>query len=149
MNAGMPDSAKTRLLRIALFGAGRHAQHHARAILRCPEAKLIAVADPSDTAQAAMRATDDQLRSRNLKSVLDEAKAAREIVTTIGGQLETMLLQGFQIERDTVDVARAEHAAEESHEAVARLQDVVDARRRAASRLNDLFTPEGETGARA
>jgi len=99
-------------------------------------------------AQAAMRATDDQLRSRNLKSVLDESKAAREIVTTIGGQLETMLLQGFQIERDTVDVARAEHAAEESHEAVARLQDVVDARRRAASRLNDLFTPEGETGAR-
>jgi hypothetical protein len=96
-----------------------------------------------------MQATDDQLRSRNLKAVLEESKAAREMVTTIGGQLETMLLQGFQIERDTVDVARAEHAAQESHEAVARLQDVVDARRRAATRLNDLFTPEGETGARA
>ncbi len=100
-------------------------------------------------ARAAMQATDDQLRSRNLKAVLEESKAAREMVTTIGGQLETMLLQGFQIERDTVDVARAEHAAQESHEAVARLQDVVDARRRAATRLNDLFTPEGETGARA
>ena len=94
-------------------------------------------------------ASDDALRSQNLKAVLDESKAAREMVTTIGGQLETMLLQGFQIERDTVDVARAEHAATESHEAVARLQDVVDARRRAASRLNDLFTPEGETSARA
>jgi predicted dehydrogenase/nucleoside-diphosphate-sugar epimerase len=63
MNAGMPDSAKTRLLRIALFGAGRHAQHHARAILRCPEAKLIAVADPSDTAQAAMRAIVPEVQS--------------------------------------------------------------------------------------
>ena len=63
MNAGMPDSAKSRLLRIALFGAGRHAQHHARAILRCPEAKLIAVADPSDTAQAAMRAIVPEVQS--------------------------------------------------------------------------------------
>lgn len=44
-----------RTLRIALFGAGRHAQHHARAIMRCPEARLVAVADPSETAQAAMR----------------------------------------------------------------------------------------------
>lgn len=42
-------------LRIALFGAGRHAQHHARAIARCSGAELVAVADPSDAAQAAMR----------------------------------------------------------------------------------------------
>ena len=47
-----PDS---RPLRIALIGAGRHAQHHARAILRCPGVQLVAVADPSDAAQAAMR----------------------------------------------------------------------------------------------
>jgi hypothetical protein len=91
----------------------------------------------------------DELRNRNLKAVLEEAKAARAMVATIGGQLDTMLLQGFQIERDTVDVVRAENAATESHEAVARLQDVVDARRRAAARLGELFTPEGETSARA
>lgn len=91
----------------------------------------------------------DELRTRNLKAVLEEAKAARAMVATIGGQLDTMLLQGFQIERDTVDVVRAENAAAESHEAVARLQDVVDARRRAAARLGELFTPEGETSARA
>ncbi len=48
-------SAQTSLLRIALFGAGRHAQHHARAILKCHGAELVAVADPSDTAQAAMK----------------------------------------------------------------------------------------------
>src|SRR5947209_16704668 len=45
----------TRRLRIALFGAGRHAQHHARAILSCTGAELVAVADPSDVAGAAMR----------------------------------------------------------------------------------------------
>jgi len=45
----------SRLLRIALIGAGRHAQHHARAILRCPGVQLVAVADPSGAAQAAMR----------------------------------------------------------------------------------------------
>lgn len=55
MNERMPASGDSRLLRIALFGAGRHAQHHARAILRCPQAQLVAVADPSDVAQAAMR----------------------------------------------------------------------------------------------
>ncbi|MCC2640016.1 MAG: uncharacterized protein K0S45_429 [Nitrospira sp.] len=45
----------THPLRIALIGAGRHAQHHARAILRCSGVQLVAVADPSDAAQAAMR----------------------------------------------------------------------------------------------
>jgi predicted dehydrogenase/nucleoside-diphosphate-sugar epimerase len=50
-----PTTFQVRPLRIALFGAGRHAQHHARAILRCPAAELVAVADPSDAAQAAMR----------------------------------------------------------------------------------------------
>jgi len=50
-------------IRIALFGAGRHAQHHARAILRCPGAELIAVADPSDAAQAAMRAIVPGIKS--------------------------------------------------------------------------------------
>ncbi|HEU4684023.1 MAG TPA: Gfo/Idh/MocA family oxidoreductase [Nitrospira sp.] len=42
-------------MRVALFGAGRHAQHHARAIGRCRGAHLVAVADPSEVAQAAMR----------------------------------------------------------------------------------------------
>ncbi len=55
-NRGMsPYPSGASSLRIALFGAGRHAQHHARAILRCPSAQLLSVADPSDAAQAAMR----------------------------------------------------------------------------------------------
>ncbi|MGQ0810830.1 MAG: Gfo/Idh/MocA family oxidoreductase [Nitrospiraceae bacterium] len=47
--------SQIRPFRVALIGAGRHAQHHARAILRCPDVELVAVADPSDTATAAMR----------------------------------------------------------------------------------------------
>ncbi|MCE3222713.1 MAG: uncharacterized protein K0S58_893 [Nitrospira sp.] len=50
-----PTTNDSRPLRIALIGAGRHAQHHARAILRCPGVQLVAVADPSDAAQAGMR----------------------------------------------------------------------------------------------
>ncbi|MDC8447065.1 MAG: Gfo/Idh/MocA family oxidoreductase [Nitrospira sp.] len=52
MNPSYPNGD---LVRVALFGAGRHAQHHARAIGRCAGAQLVAVADPSDVAQAAMR----------------------------------------------------------------------------------------------
>lgn len=44
------------ILRVALFGAGRHAQHHARAIMRCAGVRLVAVADPSQEATTAMRA---------------------------------------------------------------------------------------------
>lgn len=50
-----PTINDPRPLRVALIGAGRHAQHHARAILRCPGVHLVAVADPSEPAQAAMR----------------------------------------------------------------------------------------------
>ena len=49
-------------LRIALFGAGRHAQHHARAILRCSATELVAVADPTESAQAAMRSVVPSVR---------------------------------------------------------------------------------------
>ncbi len=55
MTSPLPTVSQTSPLRIALFGSGRHAQHHARAILRCSGAELVAVADPSDVAQAAMR----------------------------------------------------------------------------------------------
>jgi predicted dehydrogenase/nucleoside-diphosphate-sugar epimerase len=49
-------SAPANPLRIALFGGGRHAQHHARAISRCPGATLVAVADPSEGARSAVQA---------------------------------------------------------------------------------------------
>lgn len=82
----------------------------------------------------------ERLRQENLRAVLDESRAARETATTIAERLETMLLQGFQIDRDVVDVTRAAAAATESHETVARLQDVVDARRRASARLGSLLS---------
>lgn len=50
-------------LRIALLGAGRHAQHHAQAIVRCPNVELVAVADPFESALAAMRAISPSIRT--------------------------------------------------------------------------------------
>ena len=50
------SSFETRPLCIALFGAGHHARHHARAILKCPGVELTSVADPSHAAQVAMHA---------------------------------------------------------------------------------------------
>ena len=52
MTANPPPVAR---IRVALVGAGRHAQHHARAILRVPSAELIAIADPSEPARNAIR----------------------------------------------------------------------------------------------
>ena len=49
-----------RMLRIALFGTGRHAY----AILRCAAAELIAVLDPSDIAQTAMLSDVENCESR-------------------------------------------------------------------------------------
>lgn len=49
-------AATSAPLRIALFGAGQHAIHHARAILRCPGVQIVAVADPSPGARGAMQA---------------------------------------------------------------------------------------------
>lgn len=43
-----------RLLRVAIIGAGRHAQHHARAIGKCSQTQLVGVSDPADSALAAV-----------------------------------------------------------------------------------------------
>ncbi|MDF0643651.1 MAG: Gfo/Idh/MocA family oxidoreductase [Nitrospira sp.] len=64
MNIGEEQSS-IRSLRIALIGAGRHAQHHVRAILRCSGADLVAVADPSDAAQAAMKQVAPRAKQYN------------------------------------------------------------------------------------
>jgi hypothetical protein len=87
---------------------------------------------------------DRRLRDENVRAVMEEAQAAREMVDTIGERLDTMLLQSFRIERETIDLVRATEAARESHETVKRLQDVVDARRSAAQRLAGILSPEEE-----
>ena len=73
-----------------------------------------------------------------------EAVAADELIATIGQRLETILLQMSQIDRETIDLVRADEAVRESGEAVQRLQDVVESRRRAASRLISVLSPEDE-----
>jgi predicted dehydrogenase/nucleoside-diphosphate-sugar epimerase len=49
------QSTSANELKIALFGAGQHARHHARAILRCPGTRIVAVADPSPAARSMMQ----------------------------------------------------------------------------------------------
>ncbi len=50
-----PATPRTGPIRVALVGGGKMAQHHARAIARCNfPAQVVAVADPSESARAAM-----------------------------------------------------------------------------------------------
>lgn len=52
----MPQESTSHrsFLRIGIFGAGRHAQHHARAIQRCRATQLVGVADPTPVARELM-----------------------------------------------------------------------------------------------
>jgi hypothetical protein len=87
---------------------------------------------------------DQRLRQQNIDAVRAEAVAADELIATIGHRLETILLQMSQIDRETIDLVRADEAVRESGEAVQRLQDVVESRRRAASRLISVLSTEDE-----
>jgi len=61
-------------LRVALFGAGRHAQHHARAVLRCPGVRVVAAADPSEAAHEAMRTIVPAIKSYETPQALLSAE---------------------------------------------------------------------------
>ncbi len=99
------------------------------------------------SAGSSAAATATELRQRNIDAVRSEAQAADELIVTIGHRLETILLQTSQIDRETIDMARADEAVRGSEEAVERLQDVVESRRRAADRLISVLSTEGDVGA--
>ena len=96
------------------------------------------------TPVAAAAEADRRLRQENIEAVRAEAAAADALIQTIGQRLETILLQTSQIDRETIDLVRADEAVRESGEAVQRLQDVVESRRRAASRLITVLSAEDE-----
>jgi len=87
----------------------------------------------------------ERLRQVNIDAVRAEANAADELIVTIGHRVETILLQTSQIDRETIDIVRADEAVRESGEAVERLQDVVESRRRAADRLISALSTDDET----
>lgn len=99
-------------------------------------------ASPMAGSPSSIGSDDLRLRDENIRTVRAEAAGARQMTTTITHRLETMLLQASQMERETIDLVRAEEAARESSEAVARLQDVVNARRAAAARLAATLSPD-------
>ena len=70
--------------------------------------------------------------------------AADELIETIGHRLETILLQTSQSTGRRSTWFRADEAVRESGEAVQRLQDVVESRRRAASRLISVLSTDDE-----
>jgi hypothetical protein len=102
------------------------------------------VIDASTVARPSPASDDRNLRQQNIDAVRAEAVAADELIQTIGQRLETILLQMSQIDRETIDLVRADEAVRESGEAVQRLQDVVESRRRAASRLISVLSTEDE-----
>jgi ribosomal protein L25 (general stress protein Ctc) len=99
------------------------------------------------SAGSSAAATATELRQRNIDAVRSEARAADELIVTIGHRLETILLQTSQIDRETIDMVRADEAVRGSEEAVERLQDVVESRRRAADRLISVLSTESDVGA--
>jgi hypothetical protein len=109
--------------------------------------------DPADGASTRRKADAEtaspaqRLRQQNIDAVRGEATAADELIVTIGQRLETILLQTSQIDRETIDIVRTDEAVRESGEAVQRLQDVVESRRRAADRLISVLGTEDEPGA--
>jgi hypothetical protein len=87
---------------------------------------------------------EDALRQQNIEAVRSEAQAADALIATIGQRLETILLQMSQLDRETIDLVRADAAVRESGEAVQRLQDTVESRRRAATKLIAVLSSEDE-----
>ncbi|OGN81111.1 MAG: hypothetical protein A2X23_05250 [Chloroflexi bacterium GWC2_73_18] len=97
-------------------------------------------------AEGRRRGTDDDdvtaLWHQNVEAVRGEAVSARELVADLTQKLETMLLQAFQMDREAIDLVRVAEAERESSASITRLQDVVNARRKAASRLIAVLGPE-------
>jgi hypothetical protein len=105
---------------------------------------IVARNDGQAGAASAPVGTEDALRQQNIEAVRSEAQAADGLTATIGQRLETILLQMSQLDRETIDLVRADAAVRESGEAVQRLQDTVESRRRAATKLIAVLSTEDE-----
>jgi hypothetical protein len=108
--------------------------------------------DHGPRSQMSAAASDQQqsatsLRRRNVEAVGRAAAEAEAMVDLIGRRLETVLLQVFQMENEAIDLVTAVEAREGSAEPIERLQEIVDARRQAASQLIEALSPSSSTWA--
>ena len=124
--------------------SARQAESLERVLAIVARNDTLAGASSGGTGPGSASTADRDLRQQNIDAVRAEAVAADELIATIGQRLETILLQMSQIDRETIDLVRADAAVRESGEAVQRLQDVVESRRRAASRLISVLSTEDE-----
>ena len=121
------------------YESGRQAQELARArqlLADGPEGRVGPRRRPPQREAA-------RLRRRNLESVEQEAQRARALVETVLQQLETLMLQIFQLERRTTDVVQMAEFARETGETLERLQQEVNLRRRTAGSVIDFLALEG------
>ena len=87
----------------------------------------------------AMREHTTRLRQENLAALRDARDQALASIDEINQQLETLVLQVVQMEKQPSDLARAEEVALQATETLRRLQVDLTARRATAAALKDLF----------
>jgi hypothetical protein len=99
-------------------------------------------ARPDRAAEAApARLASARLYEENLAAIRREAAAARSMALEISQQIETLMLQVFQMSRRAADIVQTAEVARESELALESIQRQVKARREAASEMLDLVVP--------
>jgi hypothetical protein len=96
---------------------------------------------PDQAAATPARPVSARLHDENLAAIRREAAAARSTALEISQQIETLMLQVFQMARRTADIVQAAEVARESELALEAIQRQVKARREAASEMLDLLGP--------
>lgn len=82
-----------------------------------------------------------RLQQENLAAITKEANAARDLAGEIGGQIQVMMLQVFQMAHRPDDVVHTQELAQQSRERLERTQDQVNNNREAAQSVLDILMP--------
>lgn len=82
-----------------------------------------------------------RLREQNITVIRKEAGQARSLARDIVQQLETLMLQIFQLEQRASDIVRTEEFARETEETLGKIQAEVNARREAAQSVIETLMP--------
>jgi hypothetical protein len=82
-----------------------------------------------------------RLHEENLAAIRREAAEARSTALEISQQIETSMLQVFQMERRAADIVHTAEIARETQAALEGMQRQVKARRQAAAEVLEILTP--------
>jgi hypothetical protein len=118
------------------FESSRQADEFARALRLIDRAGGEAQDRPAGEAVG-----PSKLHEENLAAIRRESAAARSLALEIVQQIETLMLQVFQMERRASDIVRSAEVARETEAALERMQRQVNARRAAATEVLELLMP--------